>query len=93
MAPHLQIVQSAAELVKNDRAITHGDAAKTHGKIATLWNAYRSIRRDPASDLTNVDVAVMMALLKIARTQSGEYNPDDYVDGVGYLSIAGELAS
>ena len=32
-----------------------------------------------------------MVLLKIARTKSGTVNIDDYVDGCGYLSIAGEL--
>ena len=37
------------------------------------------------------DVAVMMALLKIARTQAGEDNDDNYIDGCGYIGIAGEL--
>jgi len=35
----------------------------------------------------------MMALLKIARMELGTYNPDDYFDGVGYVAIAGEIAS
>ena len=38
------------------------------------------------------DVANMMALLKIARTQAGQHNPDDYVDACGYSAIAGEIA-
>ena len=36
-------------------------------------------------------VAIMMALLKIARTQAGEDNDDNYIDGCGYIGIAGEL--
>ena len=38
------------------------------------------------------DVAQLMSLLKIARTQAGEHNIDDYVDAVGYQAIAGEIA-
>ena len=34
----------------------------------------------------------MMSLLKIARSQGGKYNVDDFIDLVGYGSIAGELA-
>ncbi len=32
-----------------------------------------------------------MALLKIARTQNGEHNIDDYIDSCGYAAIAGEI--
>ena len=38
------------------------------------------------------DVATMMVLLKIARTQAGSHNVDDYVDACGYAAIAGEIA-
>ena len=31
-------------------------------------------------------------LLKIARTQAGSHNIDDYVDACGYAAIAGEIA-
>ena len=34
-----------------------------------------------------------MTLLKIARSQAGDHNIDDYIDGVGYQAIAGEIAS
>ena len=34
-----------------------------------------------------------MSLLKIARTQAGEHNLDDYVDACGYSAIAGEIAN
>lgn len=93
MAPADGFIKSAAELVQGDRANTHGDKRKNHQNIATAWNAYLAIRRDPASPLNEVDVAHMMALLKLARTQLGAHNPDDYVDLVGYAAIAGELAS
>jgi len=34
----------------------------------------------------------MMALLKVARTQLGGFNPDDYCDAAAYLDLARELA-
>ena len=33
-----------------------------------------------------------MNLLKIARTQAGKFNLDDYIDAAGYAAIAGEIA-
>ncbi len=93
MAPADHLIKSAAELVSNDRANTHGDKRVNHQNIAAAWNFYLSIRRDPAAPLNEVDVAHMMVLLKLARTQTGSKNPDDHVDMVGYAAIAGELAS
>lgn len=93
MAPADHLIKSAADLVANDRANTHGDKRQNHKNIAALWNAYLDIRRDTASPLTETDVAQMMVLLKLARTQLGAFNQDDYVDLVGYAAIAGELAS
>jgi len=83
----------AAELVSGDRARQHGDKLDNHTKIATLWNAWLLVRRNPASELTAFDVAQMMSLLKKARTQSGGYNPDDLIDDAGYTGVAAEIAS
>jgi hypothetical protein len=33
----------------------------------------------------------MMECLKIARRYTGDFNPDDYVDGAGYSAVAGEV--
>ena len=37
------------------------------------------------------DVANLMAILKVARSQAGEHNVDDYIDACGYMAIAGEI--
>lgn len=86
-------LSKAAELVGGDRARQHGDKLENMTKIATLWNAWLLIRRNPASELTAFDVAQMMALMKKARTQSGSYNPDDLIDDAGYTGVAAEIAS
>ncbi len=86
------ILTTAAGLVDGDRQETYGDLKQNHDKIATLWNAYLSIRREPTAPLNAQDVAHLMALLKVARTQLGADNIDDSVDGAAYLAIAGELS-
>jgi len=86
-----EIANKAASLISGDRADQHGDKLKNHENIATMWNAYLQIRKEPATSLNGFDVAVMMSLLKVARMQTGAFNIDDAIDAVGYLSIVGEL--
>jgi len=81
------ILNIASQLVNNDRNDQHGDMTTNHINIARLWSAYKGV------EFTAHEVAIMMALLKIARTKIGAVNPDDYVDACGYLGIAGEIAS
>lgn len=82
------LLAQASQLVSDTRAATHGDAHTNHWNIARLWNAFLSIRPEPADPLSPRDVALMMALLKVARTQLGDHNADDYVDVAGYVAIA-----
>ena len=51
-----------------------------------LWSAYLG------TPITARDVALMMVLLKVARTKTGAFNLDDYVDAAGYAGIAVEVA-
>lgn len=75
----------AAELVAGDRACQHGSALVTHSNIAALWSAFLGV------PITAAQVALMMALLKVARTQTGAFNLDDFVDAAGYCSLAAEM--
>ena len=53
---------------------------------AEFWTTYIG------HPISSEDVAIMMALLKIARIRSGNYKTDSFIDGVGYLSLAAEIA-
>lgn len=86
------VLRVGISLVEGDRASTHGDLLRSHQNIATMWNAFLEIRRDPADPLGPDDVAIMDNLKKVARTQLGEWNKDDYVDAAAYMAIAGELS-
>ena len=83
-----QFLRQAGELVGAVRAAQHGDFVENFEAIARLWSAYLSFRKGGEGPLRPVDVAQMMVLLKIARTQSGEHNADDYRDAIGYAAIA-----
>lgn len=89
-----EILCEAINHITGDRDETHGPMKKNHQNIADLWNAYLSVRlRNPlGGDLTPKDVALMMVLLKVARTKLGDHNLDDYTDMAGYAGVAGEIA-
>ena len=84
------IISTAARFVSGDRAQQHGDLMECHYRIACLWNGYLAARRDPVAPFDAADVAHMMVLLKIGRTQSG-FSLDNWVDMAGYSGIAGQL--
>lgn len=88
-----QICRAAAALVEGDRRATHGDAISVYADLAAQWNAYLGSRLAAGRRLSAKDAALMMALLKIARTKNGGHNPDNYVDLAGYAGLAGEIAA
>lgn len=81
-----EILTRAANLVAGDRERTHGDKVENFRNTAALFSAYLGI------DITPVQAAMLVALLKIARTKAGAHNLDDYVDLAGYAGVAGEIA-
>lgn len=82
----IDFLDNALNILTGDRQKTHGDKIRNHCNIASLWSAYLG------REITARDVALMMTLLKVARTKTGSHNADDYVDGIGYIAIAGEIA-
>ena len=76
----------AIKLVGGDRQKDYGDKVDNHNNIAKLlWSAYLDI------PVTAHDVAILMSLLKVARTKLGAVSKDTYVDMSAYSAIAGEI--
>ena len=88
-----KILEQTKKLVSTDREDKHGDKVQNHENIARLWSGFIQNKTKLNIQLLPEDVANMMALLKIARTQAGHHNIDDYVDACGYSAIAGEIAN
>ena len=81
------ILEEAARIVTQDRNVTHGEPEETFGLIAAYWSAH------PDHNVSPGDVAVMMTLLKLARLKANPANPDNWLDGCGYLACGAEIAT
>ena len=81
-----------ADILDNAKAIVLGHREQDYGSpennfriIAELWSTYIGY------NITPVDVAMMMALLKIARIRSGTATEDSFIDLAGYAACGGEI--
>lgn len=83
------ILDAAEKCVCQDRQDTYGKPEDSFGVIADLWTAYLDIGRD----ITPVDVAQMMILLKVGRAKENQKHQDNWVDIAGYAACGGEIAA
>lgn len=81
----LDTLKAAAECVCGSREEDYGSPEDNFAVIAALWTAYIG------TDVAPKDVAMMMALLKIARAKAGS-KPDTYVDLAGYAACGAEIS-
>lgn len=87
-----EILETAEKMVNGDRQDDYGTPEQNFERIAMLWTHYLGSDRLNAG-ITPVDVAAMLALLKIARVASGHGKSDNWVDLAGYAACGGELQS
>ena len=80
-----EFLSEAIRLSGTDRQKDYGDKVENHNNIAKLWSAYLDI------PVTAHDVAILMSLLKVARTKLGAVSKDTYIDMAAYSAIAGEI--
>ena len=79
------ILTDAADTI-TERGATHGHYDLTMLRTAKLWSEFLERELDPT------DVAVCMALVKLARIMETKSVHDSWVDFCAYAAIAGELA-
>jgi|TARA_R100000656_G_scaffold9489_1_gene10334 hypothetical protein len=80
-----EFLKKASALVAGDRENDYGDKVHNHKNIARLWSAYLD------TEIRAHDVAILMTLLKVARTKLGAVSEDTYIDMSAYSAIAGEI--
>ena len=80
------ILDTAKNIITNDRATTHGGAEDSFSAIAAMWSAYLG------GDITEHDVCAMMVLLKVARIKGNAKHLDSWIDIAGYSAIGGEIS-
>jgi hypothetical protein len=88
------ILNRARECVCGERQHDYGTPENSFKVIARFWTAYLAATHpelEICSDfISTKDVAMMMALLKIARAAKGD-KADNYIDLAGYAACAGEM--
>lgn len=82
-----EILDTAKKCVCGDREQDYGTPEQNFGVIAKLWTAYKGV------ELTAVDVAVLLSLVKIGRIASGHGKADNWIDLAGYAACGGEIES
>lgn len=81
-----EVLQKAEEIVKGARQQAYGNPEDCFTSIANLWGSYLNM------SLSTTDVAMLMVLLKVARTKGRMGYADNYIDIAGYAACAGELS-
>ena len=80
-----ETLENAKKCVCGERQDQYGTPENNFTRIANLWTSYLNFRVNP------VDVAMMMALLKIARVKTGSATEDSFVDLAGYAACGAEI--
>lgn len=81
----VEILDRAKECVMGKRHEDYGNPEDNFSLIAKLWTDYCGF------GFSAKDVAMMMALLKIARIKGGGGSGDSFVDLAGYAACGGEI--
>ena len=84
-----EVLTAAIEAVQQRNA-KYGEPKDNFARIATLWNAWLCIRKEPAEPLAATDVAVMLGLVKKARLANDPTHIDSWIDGAGYDACGAE---
>lgn len=87
------VLEQAKKCVLGDRLEDYGNPENNFNVIAQYWSVYLSTTSVPGSsprELTGRDVALMMILLKVARSTYGS-KLDNWVDMAGYAACGAEL--
>lgn len=80
-----EILEKAEEIVTGARESTYGSPEDCFATIAGLWGSYLN------TSISTTDVAMLMVLLKVARSRGNKRYADNYIDIAGYAACAGEL--
>lgn len=82
-----EILDLAKTNVCGQRDLDYGSPEDNFAYIAKLWTDYCGY------NFSALDVAMMMALLKISRIKNGGGTGDSFVDLAGYAACGGEIFS
>lgn len=90
-----EILEAAEKCICGQREEDYGTPENSFGLIAELWTPIIRSCMPPDSDICVLPehVALMMALLKVARLIANPGHGDGWVDLAGYAACGGELGT
>ena len=90
-----EVLHRAEQCVCGEREQDYGTPEDNFETIAEFWETYLNracVDEDGCVYIDATDVAMMMALLKIARIAGGSGTRDSFIDLAGYAACGGECA-
>lgn len=81
-----EILEAVRQCVCGEREQEYGKPENNFALVGKLWEAYTG------QPFSAKDVAMMLALLKVARIKTG-VKGDSFIDLAGYAACAGEIAT
>lgn len=78
------ILYKVKNIITSDRLDSYGLPKESFQRIADYWNIYLSHKKD--NIITPKDVAIMMALFKLAREEN-KHKEDNIVDMLAYILL------
>lgn len=85
-----ELLQDAELLITSQRNKDYGPPTENFANTAAMWTVLLRSKLKDGEFITPVDVANLMAALKLARTIQDTGNYDTYVDIAGYAACAWE---
>lgn len=89
-----RVLKEALNCVNGERENQYGNPEDNFKRIADLWSVYlTSLFEDEkiVVEIDPIDVAKMMILFKIARSNGDKDKLDNYVDMIGYAACGAEI--
>ena len=78
------LLDEAKKTITGERQDQYGAPEDSFDRIARYWSVYL------ARSISSLDVAHLMALMKLARAQGQGFKRDNYLDLAGYAAIAAD---
>lgn len=82
-------LREADRIIHGERQDQYGSPEDSFALIAEYWTSYlcAKFKKNQDDSIEAADVAVMMALFKLARMSGQQWHRDNAVDACGYLAI------
>ena len=91
-----ETLDRAKTVVTGERESTYGGPEDSFRLIANLWEPYIKNKCASSGALVCIepeDVAILLALLKVARLASSPTHEDSWVDLAGYAACGAEIGT